>query len=163
MNLSEGDLVEVQAKFSDGAVSLHTRSLKYRKLGQEVLVQVLPSLVKRQKTHFHDLTCGASVILGNNGFIWIYPTPEHKDEGARGFIANLEPVALSDQEVICQLWNCVVLLITQRMMLFDTSILYCYEASLVHQIKDILKREVMEDIMLETHQRLLDQRDEAKS
>lgn len=50
--------------FSDGAVSLHTRSLKYRKLGQEVLVHVLPSLVKRQKTHFHDLTCGASVILG---------------------------------------------------------------------------------------------------
>lgn len=30
------------------------------------------------------------MILGNNGFIWIYPTPEHKDEDAGGFIANLE-------------------------------------------------------------------------
>lgn len=59
-------------------------------LGQGVLVQVSPSLVKRQKTHFHDLPCGASVILGNNGFIWIYPTPEHKEEDAGGFIANLE-------------------------------------------------------------------------
>lgn len=46
--------------------------------------------MKRQKTHFHDLPCGASVILGNNGFVWIYPTPEHKEEDAGGFIANLE-------------------------------------------------------------------------
>uniref|UniRef100_A0A8D0KSZ4 Exosome component 2 n=1 Tax=Strix occidentalis caurina TaxID=311401 RepID=A0A8D0KSZ4_STROC len=156
--LQEGDLIsaEVQSVFSDGAVSLHTRSLKYGKLGQGVLVQVSPSLVKRQKTHFHDLPCGASVILGNNGFIWIYPTPEQKDEEAGGFTTNLEPVPLSDREVISRLRNCIVALVTQNLMLFDTSILYCYEASLSHQIKDILKPEVMEEIVLETRQRLLD-------
>jgi len=55
-----------------------------------VLVQVSPSLVKRQKTHFHDLTCGASVILSNNGFIWIYPTPGQKDEESGGFTTDLE-------------------------------------------------------------------------
>uniref|UniRef100_U3IYI7 Exosome complex component RRP4 n=2 Tax=Anas TaxID=8835 RepID=U3IYI7_ANAPP len=156
--LQEGDLIsaEVQSVFSDGAVSLHTRSLKYGKLGQGVLVQVSPSLVKRQKTHFHDLPCGASVILGNNGFIWIYPTTEQKDEEAGGFTTNLEPVPLSDREVISRLRNCIVALATQKMMLFDTSILYCYEASLSHQIKDILKPEVMEEIVLETRQRLLD-------
>ncbi|XP_047624663.1 exosome complex component RRP4 isoform X2 [Phacochoerus africanus] len=126
-------------------------------LGQGVLVQVSPSLVKRQKTHFHDLPCGASVILGNNGFIWIYPTPEHKEEEAGGFIANLEPVSLADREVISRLRNCIVSLVTQRVMLFDTSILYCYEASLPHQIKDILKPEVMEEIVMETRQRLLEQ------
>uniref|UniRef100_A0A8I5KVY3 Exosome component 2 n=1 Tax=Homo sapiens TaxID=9606 RepID=A0A8I5KVY3_HUMAN len=114
-----------------------------------VLVQVSPSLVKRQKTHFHDLPCGASVILGNNGFIWIYPTPEHKEEEAGGFIANLE--------VISRLRNCIISLVTQRMMLYDTSILYCYEASLPHQIKDILKPEIMEEIVMETRQRLLEQ------
>ncbi|KAL2782168.1 exosome complex component RRP4 isoform 3 [Daubentonia madagascariensis] len=157
--LQEGDLIsaEVQAVFSDGAVSLHTRSLKYGKLGQGVLVQVSPSLVKRQKTHFHDLPCGASVILGNNGFIWIYPTPEHKEEDAGGFIANLEPVSLADREVISRLRNCIVSLVTQRMLLYDTSILYCYEASLPHQIKDILKPEIMEEIVMETRQRLLEQ------
>lgn len=53
-------------------------------------MQVSPSLVKRQKTHFHDLPCGASIILGNNGFIWIYPTPEQKEEDAGGFVTNLE-------------------------------------------------------------------------
>ena len=58
------------------------------------MVQVYPSLVKRQKTHFHDLPCGASVILGNNGFIWVYPTPEHKEDDAGGFIANLEESTL---------------------------------------------------------------------
>ncbi|XP_077778252.1 exosome complex component RRP4 isoform X1 [Podarcis muralis] len=156
--LQEGDLIsaEVQAVFSDGAVSLHTRSLKYGKLGQGVLVQVSPSLVKRQKTHFHDLTCGASVILGNNGFIWIYPTPKQKNEEAGGFITNLEPVPLSDREVISRLRNCVVALAEQKQMLYDTSILYCYEASLSHEIKDLLKPEVMEKIVLETRQRLLE-------
>ncbi|XP_037256338.1 exosome complex component RRP4 isoform X1 [Falco biarmicus] len=162
--LQEGDLIsaEVQSVFSDGAVSLHTRSLKYGKswsplqLAQGVLVQVSPSLVKRQKTHFHDLPCGASVILGNNGFIWIHPTLEHKDEEAGGFTTNLEPVPLSDREVISRLRNCIVALVNQKLMLFDTSILYCYEASLPHQIKDILKPEVEEEIVLETRQRLLD-------
>uniref|UniRef100_A0A670KJX6 Exosome component 2 n=1 Tax=Podarcis muralis TaxID=64176 RepID=A0A670KJX6_PODMU len=156
LSLSEEE-AEVQAVFSDGAVSLHTRSLKYGKLGQGVLVQVSPSLVKRQKTHFHDLTCGASVILGNNGFIWIYPTPKQKNEEAGGFITNLEPVPLSDREVISRLRNCIVALAEQKQMLYDTSILYCYEASLSHeQIKDLLKPEVMEKIVLETRQRLLE-------
>lgn len=156
--LQEGDLIsaEVQSIFSDGAVSLHTRSLKYGKLAQGVLVQVSPSLVKRQKTHFHDLPCGASVILGNNGFIWIYPTPEQKDDEAGGYTTNLEPVPLSDREVISRLRNCIMALVTHKMMLFDTSILYCYEASLPHQIKDILKPEVTEEIVLEARQRLLD-------
>jgi exosome complex component RRP4 len=43
----EGDLVsaEVQAFFQDGAMSLHTRSLKYGKLQGGVLVEVAPSLM----------------------------------------------------------------------------------------------------------------------
>uniref|UniRef100_A0A2K5MEJ3 Uncharacterized protein n=1 Tax=Cercocebus atys TaxID=9531 RepID=A0A2K5MEJ3_CERAT len=145
--LQGGELVsaEVQTVFSDGAVSLHTRSLKYGKLGQGVLVQVSPSLVKRQKIHFHDLPCDASVILGNN------------EEEAGGFTANLEPVSLADGEVISWLRNCIISLVTQRTMLYDTSILYCYEASLPRQIKDILKPEIMEEIVMETRQRLLEQ------
>ncbi|XP_057257530.1 exosome complex component RRP4 [Pezoporus wallicus] len=156
--LQEGDLIsaEVQSIFTDGALSLHTRSLKYGKLSQGVLIQVSPSLVKRQKTHFHDLPCGASVILGNNGYIWIYPTSEQRDEETGGFVANLEPVSMSDREVISRVRNCIVALVTHKLMLFDTSVLYCYEASLPHQIKDILKPEVMEQIVLETQHRLLD-------
>ncbi|KAA0716220.1 Exosome complex component RRP4 [Triplophysa tibetana] len=156
--LQEGDLIsaEVQSIFSDGALSLHTRSLKYGKLGQGVLVQVSPSLVKRQKTHFHNLLCGASIILGNNGYVWLYPTPDQQDEEAGGYFTSLEPVSLSDREVISRLRNCLLALSAHKVLLYDTSVLYCYESSLSHQIKDILKPEVMEEIVLETRQRLIE-------
>ncbi|XP_042639390.1 LOW QUALITY PROTEIN: exosome complex component RRP4-like [Orycteropus afer afer] len=157
--LQEGDLIiaEIQVVFSDRAFSLHTKNLKYRKLGQGVLVQVSPSLVKQQETHFHDWPCGASVILSNNGLIWIYPTPKKKEEEARCFTANVEPVSLADGEVISQLWNCIISMVTQRVMQCDTSILYCYELSLPHQIKDIIKPDIVEEIVIETCQRLLEQ------
>ncbi len=59
-------------------------------LGQGVLLLLSPSLVKRQKTHFHNLPCGASIILGNNGFVWLYPTPAQLDEEAGGFYTSME-------------------------------------------------------------------------
>ena len=45
--LQEGDLIsaEVQNVMSDGTLSLHTRSLKYGKLGQGVLLQVCLEIV----------------------------------------------------------------------------------------------------------------------
>ncbi|XP_023666814.1 exosome complex component RRP4 [Paramormyrops kingsleyae] len=157
--LQEGDLInaEVQSVFSDGALSLHTRSLKYGKLGQGVLVQVSPSLVKRQKTHFHNLPCGASIILGNNGYIWLYPTPGQQDEEAGGFHTSMEPVSLPDREVISRLRNCILALATHKVMLYDTSVLYCYESSRPHEIKDLLKPEVMEEVVMITRQRLVEQ------
>ncbi|KAM3873879.1 exosome complex component RRP4 isoform 3-T3 [Diretmus argenteus] len=157
--LQEGDLIsaEVQSVFSDGALLLHTRSLKYGKLGQGVLVQISPSLIKRQKTHFHNLPCGASIILGNNGFVWLYPTPGHQEEEAGGFYTSLEPVSLSDREVISRLRNCLLALAAHKVQLYDTSVLYCYESSLIHQVKDILKPEVMEEIVMLTQQKLIEQ------
>ncbi|KAL4609407.1 exosome complex component RRP4 [Arapaima gigas] len=157
--LQEGDLIsaEVQSVFSDGALSLHTRSLKYGKLGQGVLVQVSPSLVKRQKTHFHNLPCGASIIMGNNGYIWLYPTPGQQDEEAGGYYTSLEPISLADREVISRLRNCILALTAHKVLLYDTSVLYCYESSRPHKIKNILKPEIMEEIVMETRQRLLEQ------
>lgn len=137
---------------------MHTRSLKYGKLGQGVLVQLSPSLIKRQKTHFHNLPCGASMILGNNGYVWLYPTPEHLDEEAGGFYTSLEPVGLLDREVISRLRNCLLALSAYKVLLYDTSVLYCYESSVHHQVKDILKPEVMEEIVMLTQQKLLDQK-----
>jgi len=157
--LQEGDLIsaEVQSVFQDGALLLHTRSLKYGKLGQGVLVQISPSLIKRQKTHFHNLPCGASIILGNNGFVWLYPTPSHQDEEAGGFYTSLEPVSLSDREVISRLRNCLLALSAHKVQLYDTSVFYCYESSLHHQVKDILKPEVTEEIVMMTQQKLIEQ------
>ena len=142
-----------------------------------MVVQLSPSLIKRQKSHFHNLPCGASVILGNNGYVWLYPTPENQEEEAGGFYTSLEvgerctkssmqcwemylvksifmciflsslivffvhllplsfqPVSLSDREVISRLRNCLLALAAHKVLLFDTSVLYCYESSLQHPV-----------------------------
>lgn len=36
-------------------------------------MKVPASLIKRRKTHIHNLPTGISVILGNNGYVWISP------------------------------------------------------------------------------------------
>lgn len=58
-----------------------------------MLVKVFPSLIKRSKTHFHNLPIGVSIILGNNGFIWICPPINNLEESVGGFIQNLEEVS----------------------------------------------------------------------
>lgn len=92
----EGDLLtcEIQQVQKEGTLILHTRSLRYGKLDNGVLVTVPPSLVGRRKNHFVTLT-GLSrksttdtsmdvdeeegggdvdVYLGLNGGIWIQRT-----------------------------------------------------------------------------------------
>lgn len=154
--LNEGDLIsaEVHQVSADGMLLLHTRSLKYGKLGQGVLVQVSPSLIKRRKSHFHNLPIGASIIFGNNGFIWISPTINEETDNTGGFDQNLEPVPYTDREVIIRLKNCVQALAESKMLLFDTSVLYAYEASSKYTIKDLLKPEVKNEITDLTIQRI---------
>lgn len=155
--LQEGDLIsaEVQNVFVDGSLSLHTRSLKYGKLSQGVLVKVFPSLIKRRKTHFHNLPCGASIILGNNGFIWISPTINSEIESDGGFTQNLaEPVPRADREVIVRLRNCILALAQCKMMLFDSSIQYAYDESMRYDLDELLKQEAIFDIATCTQQRL---------
>ncbi|XP_064458108.1 exosome complex component RRP4-like [Ornithodoros turicata] len=151
--LSEGDLIsaEVQSVFSDGALSLHTRSLKYGKLGQGTLVLVSPSLVKRCKTHFHNLPCGVQVILGNNGYIWISPLPS--EEGTK-FVQSLEVVPHATREAIARVRNCIVALAQHHVVLFDTSVVYAYEVSLEHKVSTLLKPEIMKEVADLTKQRL---------
>ena len=148
--LQEGDLIsaEVQQLYGDGALSLHTRSLKYGKLSQGTLVKVSPSLIKRRKTHFHRLPCGSSIILGNNGFIWIYPSQlEQLEEGAGGgFVQNLAQVSRSDREAISRLRNCILALVNNCVMLWDTTIIHAYDASLKYQVTEMLQNDVMRDI-----------------
>ena len=67
---------------AQGALHLHTKSKKYGKLTEGQLLSVPPTLIKRQKQHFHTLHCGEGravrVILGTNGQVWITP---HRGEG----------------------------------------------------------------------------------
>uniref|UniRef100_A0A1A9UUA7 Uncharacterized protein n=1 Tax=Glossina austeni TaxID=7395 RepID=A0A1A9UUA7_GLOAU len=156
--LQEGDLIsaEVQNIYEEGTLSLYTRSLRYGKLSQGVLVKVFPSLVKRRKTHFHSLPCGASIILGNNGFIWIAPTTDTDvDGGDGGFSQNLtEVIPKADREVIARVRNCTLALAHCKMMLYDTSILYAYELSMKYEVKQLLEQEAIFDVAFLTKHRL---------
>lgn len=162
--LAEGDLIsaEVQSLYSDGSLSLHTRSLKYGKLREGTLVQVPPSLVKRCKTHFLNFPCGATVILGNNGYVWICPLEEEEptltDNQTDRITAEERPpqnIQDTDRETIARLRNCVVTLADHGVTLFITSLQYAYDASLRHSVKELLKPEIQEEIAEVVRQRLL--------
>ena len=118
-------------------------------LGAGTLVTVPPSLVKRCKNHFHNLLCGASIILGNNGYVWISPqvSDDHQQPQMRfqtpatgkGSVTpggqGAGPVARETRETIARLRNCVVALAQEKVLLFDTTIQYTYDASLKFQVK----------------------------
>lgn len=155
--LQEGDIIsaEVQSLFSDGSLSLHTRSLKYGKLSQGVVIKVTPFLIKRRKTRFHDLPCGASVILGNNGYIFVGPTVQSNEETGGGFVQNLdEAVSKPEREVIARLRNCILALAQSKMMIYDTSIVIAFEESQKYSPKELLIPEAMVDVALLTQQKL---------
>ncbi|SPC61353.1 related to RRP4 - 3`-5` exoribonuclease [Ustilago sp. UG-2017b] len=74
----ENDLLvaEVQMMFQDNSSALHTRSLRYGKLKNGVLVTASPNLIQRLKSHFvhlkdDDLSLDVDLIIGLNGYIWI--------------------------------------------------------------------------------------------
>lgn len=152
--LVEGDLIvaEVQSEFQDGSLSLHTRNLKYGKLPQGIMVKVPSSLVKRSKTHMHNLHCGATIILGNNGYIWIGPVMHDMDLSLRE--VKHERINKSDREAIARLRNCICALAGHGVLLYDTSITFAFEASLKYDIKDLLKPEIQVELVDATRRSL---------
>lgn len=74
-------------------------------LSQGVLVKVYPALIKRSKTHFHNLPCGASIILGKNGFIWISPTSRSVADSSGGFTQNLDQVKIHVFCLVFTFWK----------------------------------------------------------
>ena len=116
----ESDLIsaEVQNFYGDGAIALHTRSLKYGKLQNGRILNVPPVLIKRLKQHFVTLPIGVDTILGNNGYIWITETLEsrifedksqvtaEKAEAARKIHAN-KVISLKSREKICRVYNSI--------------------------------------------------------
>ncbi|KAK9304797.1 hypothetical protein QLX08_003996 [Tetragonisca angustula] len=157
--LQEGDLIcaEVQSTFVDGSLSLHTRVLKYGKLSQGIMLKVSPALIKRKKTHFHNLESGASLILGNNGYIWIGANKQDSDRSEGGFTQDLSRIPQINREVCARLRNCILILAQCNIQLTDTSVTYAYEESMKYKINELLEPEIMIDVSLLTHQRLIQQ------
>ncbi|KAH0582542.1 Exosome complex component rrp4 [Termitomyces sp. J132] len=149
----EGDLLvaEVQAFFSDGAMSLHTRSLKYGKLRNGQLVTVPPVLVRRLKSHFISLPCGVDLILGLNGYIWVSKhVKESEQEGEEGFDAEAVYSNLNDhidestRMAISRVTNIIRVFASHFVPLTDTLLLEAYEWTLDQEgaAKDLLQEDV---------------------
>lgn len=121
-------------------------NLSTHQLSQGTLVTVSPSLVKQCKNHFHNMLCGASIIFGNNGYIWIstkvsddhqqpqmrFQTPVSEKQADRE-----EAVKMEEREIIARLRNCILALAQDRVLLFDTTVQYAYDASLKYQVRVI--------------------------
>jgi len=148
----EGDLLvaEVQAFFSDGAMSLHTRSLKYGKLRNGQLVVVPPILVQRLKSHFLTLPCGVDLILGLNGYIWVSKhVKENEQEGEEGFDAEAVYSNVNDEideatrTAISRVTHIIRVLTSHFIPLTDTLLLEAYEWTIEQEtnVRDLLQQD----------------------
>ncbi|KAJ1971700.1 Exosome complex component rrp4 [Dimargaris xerosporica] len=156
---AEGDLVvaEIQSHYSDGAIALHTRSLKYGKLRNGTLVKIPPALVQRSRSHFHALPCGVDVILGVNGYIWISKHVDMESIEANPeeiYSSKNDPISPDERQMIARVANCIVALTRHFVHIHETSILYAYEASLQHPIKNLVASDISSDIALEVRNKL---------
>lgn len=131
---------EVQTFFADGAMSLHTRSLKYGKLRCGTLVTVAPSLVRRAKQHFHAFEFGVAVIFGMNGFVWVGPAAALTAEADAMDLDDAQRAAASDapavdvpphvRERTCRVRNAIVVLDSLFMPVAAAPVQALYEQSL---------------------------------
>ncbi|KAG0720616.1 Exosome complex component RRP4 [Chionoecetes opilio] len=168
--LTEGDLVcvEVQKICDDGLLRLAARSNKFGKVsdlhGQgslaryitqqiqcltaSTLVAVSPSLIAQDKQRMHDLPCGARVVFGANGYVYITPTVPQ--EQASTYIVNFEEVPVEVRKTIGRLRNCLKLLAHHSIMISPTSVMTAYDTSieLEFEVRDLLKLDVMQDVAL---------------
>ncbi|KAH9987158.1 hypothetical protein BJV74DRAFT_506717 [Russula compacta] len=154
----EGDLLvaEVQAFFADGAMSLHTRSLKYGKLRNGQLVSVPPILIRRLKSHFCSLPSGVDLILGLNGYIWISKhVKDNEREGEEGFDAEAvysnqnDEIDDATRIDIARISNIIRVLASRSVPITDAIVLKAYEwaIELDSDLKDLLMGDVADALI----------------
>ncbi|CAF2627175.1 unnamed protein product [Rotaria sp. Silwood2] len=148
----EGDLfsAEIQQIYQDGTLALQTRNLRYGKLGEGILVHVRSSLVKRTKNHFHSLPCGASVIRGCNGAIWICPpistSSDNNMVDTGGYVKNIESVSLDVRKTIVRLSNCIQILNHLGLPIYDTSIMEIFDISQNYEIDELIQPKIIQTL-----------------
>ncbi|KAG8801784.1 exosome non-catalytic core subunit rrp4 [Serendipita sp. 399] len=154
----EGDLLvaEVQAFFADGAMSLHTRSLRYGKLRNGQLVTVPPITIRRLKSHFCALDCGVDVILGVNGYVWVCKhVQENHQVGEEGFNAESvysnrnDHIDASTRLAIVRVSNTLKVMSQYYVPITDAALNYAYSWIMDNglEAKNVLKHDVAEALV----------------
>ena len=135
---------------------MHTRNMKYGKLGKGMLLKVDSNLVKRMKHHFTSFEHGVKAILGHNGFIWIYYDIE---EVKAGSLLGKQEVAhhtemeipLESRKWMCRVRNSMVNLNTHNMPIYKANIDAMLEYSKCMNEYDILKNaDTLCDLMVKS-------------
>lgn len=157
----EGDLLvaEIQAQFSDGAASLHTRSLKYGKLRNGRFLSIPPSLIIRSaKSHAHTFPGGVDAILGVNGYLWISKHNQMMDasgvsitrleeEASEAIYSNVnDDIDAQTMSNISRISNCIQALAANAIPMSESIIAYAYEESMEFDVGDILRAEAAQRI-----------------
>lgn len=145
----EGDLIvaEVQSTFQDGSLSLHTRSLRYGRVGQGTLVRVPPFLVERCKVLFHNMPeLGIHLVLANNGYIWISPS-RTDEETEYGFDLSLDPLPLMTRQSIARMRNCIHIMKVGKVLLNASSCTKCFEESMEFEVRELLEEKVVQKVL----------------
>ncbi|KAH9962692.1 hypothetical protein BC827DRAFT_1285773 [Russula dissimulans] len=154
----EGDLLvaEVQSFFADGAMSLHTRSLKYGKLRNGQLVSVPPVLIRRLKSHFCSLPSGVDLILGLNGYIWISKhVRDYEKEGEEGFDSEAvysnqnDDIDDATRTAIARVSNIIRVLASRSVPITDAIVLGAYKWAVEYDsdVKDLLPEDVADALI----------------
>lgn len=111
----------MQTLQKEGAISIQTRTSRFGKLCNGTLLKSTPQSISSLKTHFLKLECGVDLILGMNGWIWVY------QEGP-----EME-VPVDIRRKIARVSNCVRLLIKAKHRISDVTLNSCVE--LTNQMK----------------------------
>lgn len=139
----ENDIIsaEVQTLNShDNSIFLQTRNMKYGKLVNGFYLKINHNLIKRMKNHYLNVDIeNISVILGNNGYIWIYYNPASSKEDKQNKEADMiESLMRGEQHVLnlqqaveipkdikvgmAKVRNCIVILDRLNLPIFEYSI-----------------------------------------
>ncbi|ETN74892.1 hypothetical protein NECAME_12659 [Necator americanus] len=151
-HLVVGDVVsaEVQQVKSKGQLQLHTRNLKYGKLGQGILIKVFPNLIKPQKEYMHELL-GIGVIIGCNGVVWI--SPDVSSDQYSGHSQDVTSVVPLEKRLsMARIAACIHLLSKCLICIYDTSIIAAYKASISFEIKDVGRPEISASLIRKVKQ-----------
>jgi exosome complex component RRP4 len=168
--LKEGDLLnaEVQTIFNSGIASLHTRSLKYGKLRNGIFLKVPSSLIIKSKNHSYDLPGNVSLILGVNGYIWLYKTnnnpnivkPDSKSTKSVAITRleeessweiysdkNTDNISNSVRSNITRYYNVIKALSACELGITEARIVMGYEASMAYSnVGSLIDKETMESV-----------------
>jgi exosome complex component RRP4 len=156
----EGDLLVAEVQqigSSDGAATLHTRSLKYGKLRNGVFLAVSGSsgagVVRSRRQVWTVPTANGGgevdIALGVNGYIWLSKHAEARDDGqtegrkAGISISNLDEavsnsiyssqndkIAMETRREIARLAGCIKILAQEGVKVDEETVTKAYDASL---------------------------------